>query len=559
MKIKNRLIALLLSIIMLLSLCACGLVDAIYPDCSDLFAESTFNTAALNRDNIVAFEQMEYTRPDVDAIQDKADEVISLLNRFFKLREVIEGLNGYFTLYNNFYTMSSIANIRCDADTEDEFYREEHGFCSEAASAVELCTDELLLACSNYALCDYLDENYFFGYLSEYYSVTDGSGYTPSDELAELERREAELENDYSALYAKYTKDFNDGSYKKHSDEIGKIYIELIKVRNEIAKLYNADSYRALAYENNGRDYTAEELSDYIAAIKSYIAPVYKAADAKGLFDKPLLNKLSAEKAFSTVSDTMRGLDGRIDEALDFMLEYKLYDVGDSENKLDQSYEIYLDDYNAPFLFCKPSGYSDTALSVAHEFGHFVDDYINYGSTYSLDSSEMFSQGMEYLLLCNLGDGKTADTLTRYKMLDALMLYSYQGCLNEFEQRAYAMSDDELSVENLNSLYAKLSKEYGFLDTDSEDFGMDWISVPHLFTSPFYVISYCVSDSAAFELYNMELESKGAGLEMYMKLLDKSAGNAFLELVSTCEMRSPISADTVKSIADTLTAKLKLS
>ena len=271
MQLKKRLIALLLSLSMLLSLCGCGIYDVLFPDCTELAAESVFNSDVISRENIVPFDDVKYIRPDIAALEAKSEEIKLLLESFLNAKEVVLGLNEYFVMYSNFYTMMTLANIRHCIDTDDGFYLEENSFCNEAVADVDYYTDCLLLACSSSFLSDYLDEFYFNGLLSEQYSVTDGSGYTPSDELAELERKEAELENDYSVLYSKYSSDFDKGSYKKHNNEMGKIYVELIKVRNEIAKLRNEASYCLLAYNINGRDYSADELSSYTEAIKKDI------------------------------------------------------------------------------------------------------------------------------------------------------------------------------------------------------------------------------------------------------------------------------------------------
>lgn len=558
MQLKKRLTALLLALVMLVSLCGCDIYD-VYDIYDAFFAEDDKSAAELisktgngGRDNIVSFDKMEYKRPDIDALKAKAQDVEDLLGNFFKVKDVIIELDKFVDLYNNFYTMMNLACVRYDMDTRDEFYFEEYSFCTEAAGDVEYLADELLLDCSNSSMCDYLDKHFFGGLLTEQYSVTDGTGYTPSDELAELERKEAELENDYSELYAKYSGAFDNGKFKKPNEEIARIYIELIKLRHDIAEQRNMKSYEELAYLDNGRDYTAADLDGYIKAIKQYIVPLYKKADSKKMYDRSLVSAMSPKTALSTVTGTVEGLNKDIDEALGYMLKYKLYDTGMSDNKYDQSYVLYLNDYDSPFLFCSPSGYSDTVLTIVHEFGHYVDGYLNYGLNDSIDTSEVFSQGMEYLLLCNMDD---AGQLTRYKMLDELELYAYQACLNEFEHRAYALDEEELTVETLNSLYSELLKEYGLTDDYK---GLDWISVTHLFTSPFYVISYCVSDSAAFELYNMELKKSGSGLEMYMRLLDESTSYDFLDLLEECGMSSAISADTVKEIAATLADKLGL-
>lgn len=558
MQLKKRLAALLLALAMLVSLCGCDIYD-VYDIYDAFFAEDDKSAAELisktgngGRDNIVSFDEMEYKRPDIDALKAKAQDVEDLLGNFFKVKDVIVELDKFVDLYNNFYTMMNLACVRYDMDTRDEFYFEEYSYCTEAAGDVEYLTDELLLDCSNSSMCDYLDKHFFGGLLEEQYSVTDGTGYTPSDELAELERKEAELENDYSELYAKYSGAFDNGKFKKPNEEIARIYIELIKLRHDIAEQRNMKSYEELAYLDNGRDYTAADLDGYIKAIKQYIVPLYKKADSKKMYDRSLVSAMSPKTALSTVTGTVEGLNKDIDEALGYMLKYKLYDTGMSDNKYNQSYVLYLNDYDSPFLFCSPSGYSDTVLTIVHEFGHYVDGYLNYGLNDSIDTSEVFSQGMEYLLLCNMDD---AGQLTRYKMLDELELYAYQACLNEFEHQAYALDEKELTVETLNSLYSELLKEYGLTDDYK---GLDWISVTHLFTSPFYVISYCVSDSAAFELYNMELKKSGSGLEMYMKLLEESTSYDFLDLLEECGMSSAISADTVKEIAATLADKLDL-
>lgn len=558
MQLKKRLAALLLALAMLVSLCGCDIYD-VYDIYDAFFAEDDKSAAELisktgngGRDNIVSFDEMEYKRPDIDALKAKAQDVEDLLGNFFKVKDVIVELDKFVDLYNNFYTMMNLACVRYDMDTRDEFYFEEYSYCTEAAGDVEYLTDELLLDCSNSSMCDYLDKHFFGGLLEEQYSVTDGTGYTPSDELAELERKEAELENDYSELYAKYSGAFDNGKFKKPNEEIARIYIELIKLRHDIAEQRNMKSYEELAYLDNGRDYTAADLDGYIKAIKQYIVPLYKKADSKKMYDRSLVSAMSPKTALSTVTGTVEGLNKDIDEALGYMLKYKLYDTGMSDNKYDQSYVLYLNDYDSPFLFCSPSGYSDTVLTIVHEFGHYVDGYLNYGLNDSIDTSEVFSQGMEYLLLCNMDD---AGQLTHYKMLDELELYAYQACLNEFEHRAYALDEEELTVKGLNSLYSELLEEYGLTDDYK---GLDWISVTHLFTSPFYVISYCVSDSAAFELYNMELKKSGSGLEMYMRLLDKSPNYDFLDLLEECGMSSAISADTVKEIAATLADKLGL-
>lgn len=548
---------------MLVSLCGCSLLDTLYPDYDASQLESAFSPDSDCRSKVVPFEQMEYVRPDIEKMRSKAAEIEQLLDDsflgMFNRKDVVTGLDDFFEMYSSFFSMKNISLIRSDINTDDEYYLEESSFCAEAEGDVDRIYDELLLACSCSSMGNFLDTQYFGGILADEYSNTDGSGYTPSDELVELLRKEAELKNDYSELYVELNLKSDIDSYKKYNKDMGEIYIELIKVRHRIAELRNCSSYEEYAYLSYGRSYSADDLNEYRQAIKDYIVPVYEKASSKGLFDSSDgIVKIDDGEALSAMTDAVRGLDERIDEALDFMLNNKLYDVAASDKKYNQAYVAYIDDYDSPFLFACPSGYSDDILTIGHEFGHYVDRYTNYDLNCSLDSSEMFSQGMEYLIISNMESGSTKDALTHYKMLDALSLYIDQASFSEFEQRAFALSDSELTVEKLNSIYEELAEEYGFKDEYGDEVGLLWISIPHLFDSPYYVISYCVSDSAAFALYNMELNKKGSGLDMYMRLIDGAVNYEFLELLNAEGMDSPITADTVKAIADTLSANLKL-
>lgn len=221
------------------------------------------------------------------------------------------------------------------------------------------------------------------------------------------------------------------------------------------------------------------------------------------------------------------------------------------------SYTTYLQDYDSPFLFVCPDSTKADILTIAHEFGHFCDEYINYDEDYSLDTMEMLSQGMEYMLIANLEDEELKEELRAYKLADVLALYVDQGCYSEFEHRAYALPDSELTVDGLNELFAEVADDYGFSLAYYEEYlNYIWIQVPHMFEYPFYIISYCVSDSAAFNLYMMELENKGSGFEAYMELLSDSDAADFLELIEQHDLPDPISPRTIKNIAKIIKSEI---
>lgn len=557
MRLKKRFIALFLAVLMLVSLCGCDPMSLLPSDYDTSKLESAFSAADMSRDENITFAQIEYSRPDVGAMKKLGADIEELLDERAPRKDVIGALDDFMDMHTHFRTMAALACIYNDLDVNDEYYAGENDYCNSMWGEVWRILDDVMLACYNSHMYAFLDANYFGGLLEENYSFEDG--YTPDDELVELQTKESELLNDYRKLLIEiYASDSYD-IYEEYNEPVAEIYIELVKLRRAIAEKTGYDSYIEYAYDGFGRDYAPEDLDEYKAAVKSKLVPLYKELSAAGAFDNMYydLRELSEDETMSVLSAAAEKMGDGVYESMKFMKNSGLYDISGSDAKLDSSYVTYLDDYDVPYLFSKTYGFSDDILTVGHEFGHFVDNYTNYGLGISNDSAEMFSQGMEYMLLEHIDDEELAAELTRFKMLDALYLYVSQLSFNEFEERVYELSDAKLTVENVNSVYAEVAAEYGYADDyDADLLPYLWIDISHLFEQPFYVISYCVSDSAAFELYNLELDSPGSGLEAYLDLVDVSDEYGFLELLEGEDLPSPITADTVSRIADTLKSRI---
>ncbi len=557
MSLKKRLIALFLSVLMLGTLCGCDPMALLPSDYDITKLEQAFNGTEFSREDVLSFEDMKYSRPDFDEFEQLGGKIETLLDEHASRVDVVNALDDFYEAYIHYSTMTSLAGIRSDLDVNDEYYSEEYSYCGSIWGEVSRVFDDVMIACSNSHMSSFLDSNYFGGFLEDNYNVE--GGYTPDDELVALQTRESELQSDYRKLLIKINASDSYDIYEECNEAVAEIYIELVKLRHDIAEKTGYNSYAEYAYDSFGREYEPDELEEYITAIKSELIPLYKELSAEGAFDGMYydLSRTSEEKTMTTLSLAAKKMGGEIYEALMYMKSCGLYDISSREEKLDSSYVTYLDDKEVPYLFSKTYGYSDDVLTVGHEFGHFVDYYTTYCSDLSNDSAEMFSQGMEYLLLQYIDDEKLAQELTEFKLLDTLFLYVYQLSFNEFEERIYDLSDDELTVENINAIYGDIAEEYGYTeDEDKELMQYMWIDISHLFDQPFYIISYCVSDSAAFELYSMELSEPESGLEAYLSMVDSCDEYGFLELLENEGLNSPITADTIKGMAKTLKERI---
>jgi oligoendopeptidase F len=265
---------------------------------------------------------------------------------------------------------------------------------------------------------------------------------------------------------------------------------------------------------------------------------------------------IDEEELTSALRDAAREMGGAIWQAFEDMERYELYDFTISEKKGNMSYQCYLYSYDQPFIIVKTEGWSDDILNCGHELGHFVDAWYNHNGTDSEDLAEVFSQGMEYLLLSRVSK-RYREELTEYKLLDTVDTLSQQASFAAFEHEIYARPAAEWTPEAINELSLELAREYGYLVEGMEDYyAKSWFDISHFFDTPFYIISYCVSIDAAFQIYELDC-SENAGLERWNKLLPRDRDGFLDTVVDQGGLEDPFAADRMQEIAALLREKLK--
>ena len=86
---------------------------------------------------------------------------------------------------------------------------------------------------------------------------------------------------------------------------------------------------------------------------------------------------------------------------------------------------------------------------------------------------------------------------------------------------------------------------------------MSWCDIPHFFEMPFYVITYPVSNDIAMQIYALEEEQSGQGLEKYMEILDRDY-EYFMDAVSTGGFEIPFAPGRIESVTDQMRTHLAL-
>ena len=501
-KRKWNLIALILALSVLLS--GCGAVMTI----ADLLLRFSGGGP------VVSYSDMEYTRPDMEAFRDSLDNACDVAANGKNLDAILDAVYEFYDVYDAFYTNCNLADIRYSADLTDIYWSEEYSYCMEQSPTADAGLDELYRALARSPFRRELESEEYFG--AGYFDVYEGES-TMDEGFVALMEEEARLTTRYYELSdeALAVEPYSEEYFSTYGPRMAELFVELIRLRQEIAAYVGYDSYPQFAYDYYYyRDYTPDQAVSYLEQMADAFYEPYCRANNSDAWSR-VGGYCTESETFAYVKEAAGAMGGAVDEAFGVLEKGGLYDISYGANKYNASFEVYLWSYYEPFIFMNPYLDQTDKLTFAHEFGHFVNDYICYGSYAGTDVAEVHSQAFEYLSLCYC-DG--TEDLTRYKMANSICTYMENGAYALFEHQVYDLTDDDLTVENVQALYEDIGLRFGF-DSWAWD-SRDYVSVTHFFTNPMYMMGYVVSNDLAMQIYDLELGEAGAGLSLYEQCLE---------------------------------------
>lgn len=379
-----------------------------------------------------------------------------------------------------------------------------------------------------------------------------------------------DLLDDDITLDSEQYEEISQGLLAERNAPLASIYLDLVAVRNRQAKLSGYDNYAEYSYwEIYGRDYTTEDIQKVYQYVKEDFVPILPTVygNAIDLMDYKLMDMpdLTEEKIVKEVAKYIPKIDPELMEAYNYMLDHHLYDIKASDTKMDLGYTDYLYTYQAPVIYYSPGQYYYDYCTLIHEFGHYNDAYHNnrhaLTDPVNMDVAEIHSQGLEllYLEYCDKlfkGSGDSARMLILYNIVSSVI----EGCLyDEFQNKVYT-SEKELTVDDLNAMFAELAKSYGYADEYADSLGYSWVEVSHTFQSPMYYISYATSALSALDIFSQSQHDRQKAVDSYMKLTTYGLDTPYCELIKKSGLRDIFEQGVVKSIAtDTMTYSSKVA
>lgn len=535
---KKRVLSLFLVMAMLLGVLAgCGNKNSGgRTDKSDVFTRyeygSEFGLASKEAIKVPKLAEMEYEHVDTTELIEMLEDLIEKVPEYTDAKALFEDYYKAYKLYNDFQSSRVICYLHYAQDVSNEYYADEYDYTEEQSDIIWEDFSDLYAAFAESPLREELEEKYFCkGYFDDY------EGYeSASEHYFELKDEESALEMKYIAATSEEGRDDN-------YNEVAEIFIELVKVRQEIAKERGYDNYVDYIYkEGFNRDYTPEQVGVYLDSIKTYIVPLTKEIYTT---DQTYASS-NTDELVNMLSDAAQEMGHPIAQAAQFLKTYEMYDFDYNSKKMNIGYTWYIPKYEAPMIFAN----TDSYRTLCHEFGHFTEALYDYNDyTVDTDTAEVYSQAMEYLAM-SYTSVFTEEEKTKY-LKEALgrLLNTLKGsCIGgDFELRIYTLDPEELTVSKIESIYRSCQNDYnGFADR------RDWIWTHHYFDFPGYYISYGTSVIPSILIAKEEHNEKGAGLARYIKLLNRTSGKHFLASLEEAEIATPFEEETIKEVAEFL-------
>ena len=553
------------------------------------------------------FNEMTYTRPDIDALLARCRELAAkaaaapdgdaLVRLYYEQSEA-------FAEYN---TAANLANIHYTCDTRDAYWKAEQDFFDANGPAVTNASVEISRA---FLANPHVDA------LTEKFGTTCVVGM--KNAVLSMDDRTVELQQQFNALVSRYQQIYGGalveldgkqltipqlGPYKEdldpavrraayeaeagyfdaHRAELDELYGQIVQNLNAQARVMGYHDYSELSYVRMNRiGYGPEEIRKFRDQVANDVVPQLQkvmALRAKrtgiahpAFTDLPILFRdgnpkpIPGYKARMDAARTMyHELSPETAEFIDFIQDNELFDVESRPGKMSGGYMTSLPSYKAPFIFANWNDTSGDVDVLTHECGHAFEGYVAERDPAipadlecpGMESAEIHSMAMEFLTAPwhHLLFGRDTDKYALLHAEDSFVFLAY-GCeVDEFQHIMYQNPD--LTPDERNAEWFKLEKKYRpWIDFDNLPFygrGAGWQRQLHIYECPFYYIDYCLSTMAALQFFLLSLTDHKDAWERYLRLVRRAGTASYTELLETAGLKVPFEEGSIKGIAQQMT------
>lgn len=365
-----------------------------------------------------------------------------------------------------------------------------------------------------------------------------GKKLSEGDALALLSSDKEKIRNDAGKAMS--------GEYAQRRSTFALIYNALQRSRQIDSQWHNYDYPEEQSVLENNIE--AEDLNNLVDTVltNNTVSRRYYALKAKA-FGVEQISYWDRMAPFPFVADTEQETY-TIEQAKDLVLEAfnafspefariaqrffdeDLIDYYPSQGKDSGAYCMEMAGNAMPMVFLNFTGSTDSVITMAHELGHAVHEYLSKEqgelgrrkSCAQAETASIFAEQLVFnLLLKKARTPKQRFCLLAEHLEDMIATAYRQIAFHCFE--SYAADErlkGEISADKFEKLWLKHMKAYLGESVDTSNLAPMWAGILHFFQYPFYVYSYCFACCVVNTLYEIYLKGTVDGFaEKYMQML----------------------------------------
>jgi len=235
------------------------------------------------------------------------------------------------------------------------------------------------------------------------------------------------------------------------------------------------------------------------------------------------------QDAVRMVLNAYRGFSPQLAELAERVVLERHVDSRTRPGKIGGAYCYSVVPGMTPYVLLNFTGEARDIATLAHELGHAVHGMLaarhsmfTFHSTLPLaETASVFGERILSDALMNQErDSKVRQGLLLNQLDDIYATVLRQAYFVQFENQAHEMIAQGATVKDLARTYlADVRQQFGKGIRVPDEFQWEWLTIPHIFASPFYCYAYSFGNLLVLALYRMYQKEGAAFVPKYLDLL----------------------------------------
>lgn len=235
------------------------------------------------------------------------------------------------------------------------------------------------------------------------------------------------------------------------------------------------------------------------------------------------------QDAVRMVLEAYRGFSPQLADLAERVVHERHIDARTRPGKIGGAYCYSVTPAMTPYVLLNFTGEARDIATMAHELGHAVHGMLaskhsifTFHSTLPLaETASVFGERILSNALVNQERDKSVKQALLLNQLDDIYATVLrQAYFVQFENQAHEMIAQGATVKDLAKTYlAEARQQFGKSIRVPDEFQWEWLTIPHIFASPFYCYAYSFGNLLVLALYRRYQKEGASFVPKYLDLL----------------------------------------